>query len=342
MQREQGVASVVKLASNESPFPPMPGALAAMADAAAGVLRYPERDWDLKSAIAAHVGAEPEEILTGAGIDSLIGMICSACLGPGDSLVMGWPSFISWRQRALVQGAAFVGVDLAADGSYDLDAVLAAVDERTKLVVIVSPNNPTGGAVRGADLADFIGRLPEHVLPILDEAYFEYLDGEHDGRQIQAQHPRLVVARTFSKAYALAGLRVGYIVADPDLCRELSRVRNAFDVNAIAQAAAIASLADAAEHLAPRVEMIRAERAALVAGLERLGLAPLPSAANFCFVDVGAERAPAINEALLRRGVIIRPAGPFGAPGGLRITVGWPDERERVLHAMEAALAETA
>lgn len=338
LERELGIAGVAKLASNESPFPPMPRALAAIEASAYWLKRYPEGDFELREAIARHVGVAPGRVMAGNGVDSLIRVLCHACLAPGDRLVMGWPSFISWRQSALVQGAEPVLVPLADEGRYDLDALLGAIDARTKIVVVVSPNNPTGASVSAADLRAFLDRVPDHVLPALDEAYFEFMnEGGHDGVGLVRSLERpLVVMRTFSKAYSLAGLRVGYLVGPEDLVRDLARVRNIFDVNAVAQAAAIASLDDAAEHLPDRVELIRAERAALTAALRRLGLDPNPTEGNFAFVEVGAERAAAINDALLARGVIVRPTGPFGAPGGLRFSIGWPDENARLV----AALAE--
>ncbi len=253
---------------------------------------------------------------------------------------MGWPSFLSWRQGALIQGAEVVGVPLARDGSYDLEAVLAAVTPRTKIAVVVSPNNPTGQAVRAADLRDFLDRLPPHVLPALDEAYFEYLPADgHDGVGLARDRP-LVVMRTFSKAYGLAGLRVGWMLAPSALLREMQRARNAFDVNGLAQAAALASIEDAAEHLPGRIALNAAERERLAAGLADLGLPPLPSTANFLLVELGAERARPAYEGLLARGVIVRPARAFGAPGALRITVGWPEENARLLEALAEVLAE--
>jgi len=342
VQRELGLESVIKLASNEGPYPPMPRAIAAMAAAAAEQRMYPDPGaWALRDALAGRLRLDPSQVLVGNGADSLVKLVCMTCLDAGEALVMAWPSFPSWRQGAMVQGAEAVCAPLAADGFYDLDALLAAVDERTKLAVVVSPNNPCGGAVDAGALVDFLDRLPAHVLPVLDEAYFEYLPpGSHDGAALVREGRPFVVLRTFSKAFALAGLRVGYMLAPPALIRELHRVRNAFDVNGVAQAAALGSLADADEHLPERVGLAVAERERLADGLRALGLAPLPSQANFVFVEVGADRARAAYEALLARGVIVRPARAFGAPGGLRITAGWPEENDRFLAAMADVLAE--
>jgi histidinol-phosphate aminotransferase len=342
VRRERGLDSVVKLASNEGPFPPMPGALAAIAAAAPQQNLYPDPGaWALRDALAARHGISTSQILVGNGVDSLIKLVCMATLDPGDGLAMAWPSFVSWRQGAEMQGAEFVSVPLGSDGAYDLDALLGAVGPRTKLAVVVSPNNPTGAAVGAAALVDFLDRLPGHVLPCIDEAYFEYLPaGSHDAIALAAEGRPLAAFRTFSKAYGLAGLRVGYMVAPEELIREIARVRNAFDVNGLAQAAALASVSDAAVHLPERIDLIVRERARVVEGLVALSLAPWPSTANFVLVPFGERRAAALNEALLSRGVIVRPTRAFGAPEALRITIGLAEENDRMLAALAESLAE--
>jgi histidinol-phosphate aminotransferase len=343
VQRELGLDSVVKLASNEGPFPPMPGALEAIARAGAEARLYPDAGaWELRDALSGRLGLPAEAILPGAGIDGLIRLLTTALLDPGDELAMGWPSFVSWRQAAQIQGATVRTAPLGADGAYDLQALAAEIGPRTKLAVVVSPNNPTGAAVSAAALEAFLDALPGHVLAVLDEAYFEYLPpGGHDGAALVAQGRPLAVLRTFSKAYGLAGLRVGYLVGTPELVRTLGLVRLVFDVTAPAQAAAVASLAEADRHLPERMRLNVAERGMLEAGLRALALAPLPSSANFVLVDVGSpERAEALNQALLRQGVIVRPARAFGAPASLRISVGWPHENARALAALAGALAE--
>lgn len=342
VRRERGLDSVVKLASNEGPFPPMPGALEAIAAAAGGLNLYPDPGaWALRDALAERHGVDQAQILVGNGVDSIIKLVCMATLDPGDGLAMAWPSFVSWRQGAEMQGAELATVPLAPDGAYDLDALLGVVGPRTKLAVVVSPNNPTGGAVTAAALADFLDRLPGHVLPCVDEAYFEYLPpGSHDAIAHLAAGRPLAAFRTFSKAYGLAGLRVGYMVAPAELIREIARVRNAFDVNTLAQAAALASVADAEAHLPERIELIVRERARVSEGFRGLGLHPWPSTANFLLVPFGEARAAALNEALLSRGVIVRPTRAFGAPEALRITIGLPEANDRMVAALEESLAE--
>lgn len=342
VRRERGLESVVKLASNEGPFPPMPGALKAIAAAADGLNLYPDAGaWALRDVLAERHGVDPAQILVGNGVDSIIKLVCLATLDPGDGLAMAWPSFVSWRQGAEMQGADFVTVPLGSDGAYDLDALLGAVGSRTKLAVVVSPNNPTGGAVTEGALAGFLDRLPGHVLPCVDEAYFEYLPpGSHDAIAHFAAGRPLAAFRTFSKAYGLAGLRVGYMVAPAELIREIARVRNPFDVNTLAQVAALASVADAEAHLPERIDLIARERARVTEKLRGLGLDPWPSTANFLLVPFGEVRAAALNEALLSRGVIVRPARAFGAPEALRITIGLPEENDRMLAALKESLAE--
>jgi histidinol-phosphate aminotransferase len=342
--RETGVASVVKLASNEGPFPPMPSAVAAVREGASGLRVYPDPGaWALRDAIAARTGLTPAQVLPGAGIDGLIKLMCLALLEPGDEIAMGWPSFLSWRVGAQIQGAQVRAAALGEDGAYDLDALAAEVTPRTKLVVVVSPNNPTGAAVGARALTSFLDALPPHVLPVVDEAYFEYLPpGGHDAAALVAEGRLVAGLRTFSKAYGLAGLRVGYLMGPPALVRALGVVRNVFDVTAPAQSAAIASLADADEHLPPRIALNAAEREMTASGLRALGLPPLPSTANFLLVDLGTpERALELNAALLRRGVIVRPARAFGAPSCLRVTIGLPEQNARLLTAMAESLAES-
>ncbi|HEX2503719.1 MAG TPA: histidinol-phosphate transaminase [Miltoncostaeaceae bacterium] len=345
VRRELGIDSVVKLASNEGPFPPMPGAVAAIREAAEGARAYPDAGaWALRDALAGHTGLDATQVLPGAGIDGLIRLLCLALLDPGDELAMAWPSFLSWRMGTEVQGASLRLAPLAADGAYDLDALLEQVTPRTKLAVVVSPNNPTGGAVTAAALVRFLDALPGHVLPVVDEAYFEYLpESGLDAARLVAEGRALGALRTFSKAYGLAGLRVGYLLGPPDLVRALGVVRNVFDVSGPAQEAAIASLAESDALLPDRTALNATERETMAAGMRGLGLEPLPSAANFLLVDLGTpERAREVNAALLARGVIVRPARAFGAPSALRVTVGFPEQNERFLGAAAEALAEVA
>ncbi len=342
LRRELGDVPITKLASNEGPYPPFPLAIDAIQRAAAEQNLYPDPGaWAVRDALAERHGVPAERIVVGNGMDSLIKVLCMTFLDPGDEIVMCWPSFVSYRQGATVEAATWTPVPLDPGGAYDLDALAAAVTPATKIVVVVSPNNPTGGVVSDADLRRFLDALPSHVLPVLDEAYFEYLPpGSHDGMALLREGRYLVVMRTFSKAYGLAGLRVGWMAGPEGIAEAMSPVRNAFDVNAVAQAAAVASLEDAPAHLPQRIAEASAERERMAEGQRALGLEPLPSSANFLFVDVGDSEAKAIDAALTRRGVIVRPTAGFGAHGGLRITVGLPEQTDRLLGAMAEALQE--
>jgi histidinol-phosphate aminotransferase len=342
VRRETGLESVVKLASNEGPHPPSAAAQRAMARAAAESRVYPDPGaWALRDAIAARLGLEPAQVMIGNGVDSLIRLLCLALLDPGDELVMAWPSFLSWRQGALVQGARWTAAPLGPDGAYDLDALAARVGPATKMVVVVSPNNPTGGAVDARGLRRFLDALPGHVLPVIDEAYVEYLPaGGHDGAALLGEGRTLAVARTFSKAYALAGVRVGYLLGPPALLTALARARNVFDVSSVAQAGALAAWDDPEGDLAGRLELARRGREEIAGGLRALGFEPWPAAGNFVYFEPGAEAAARLNAGLTARGVIVRPTGPFGAPGGLRVTAGLPDENARFLSALARVVAE--
>ena len=340
VQRELGLERVVKLASNEGPFGPFPQALEALARAAPELNRYPDGGaWRLRTALAERHGVAFEEVVTAAGADAAIGFLSQAVLDPGDEVVTGWPSFISYVLDALKMGATPKRVPLA-EHRFDLEALLAEVTPRTKIVYICHPNNPTGTMSSRAELDAYFERVPEHVLTVVDQAYFEYIaDPDYPDaieEYAKAGH-RVLVLRTFSKIYGLAGLRVGYAVGPAGVIAAINKVRRAFDVSTAAQEAALASL-DAPDELARR----RAVNAEGLLELERIlrahGFDPVPSVGNFVYVQVG-EEAAALNEALLRQGVIVRPMGAFGDPTALRITVGTPDENAFFAEALAAVTA---
>jgi len=327
VQRELGLERVVKLASNEGPFPPFPAAIAAIERAARDLNRYPDGGaYALRSAIAQHHGVGMDEVIVGGGADGVIDLLSQATLEEGDEIVCGWPSFPSYVLDALKAGAVPRKVPLR-DHTYDLEAMLAEVGPRTKLVYVCHPNNPTGTANGGEELLAFVDGLPGHVLTVVDQAYFEYVDdpGYLDGvAELHKAGRRVVVLRTFSKIYGLAGLRVGYGIAPADVVEATSKVRRAFDVDAIAQAAARASIGDEGE-LARRRALNEEGRAALGETLRAHGLEPAgPALGNFLYVEVGD--GAAMFDRLLRRGVIVRPLAGFGAPEAIRVTVGTPEE----------------
>ena len=343
LQRELGLDRVVKLASNEGPWGPFPAALEALERSARSLNRYPDGGaFHLRNAIAERHGVETMNVVTGAGADAIIGHLSVATLDPGDEVVTAWPSFISYALDALKLGAVPRKVPLV-DDHYDIDALLGAIGPRTKLVYIATPNNPTGTMTTREQLDAFFERVPEHVLTVLDQAYFEYIDRPDypDGvaEYVQAGR-RVLVLRTFSKIYGLAGLRVGYGVGPTDVIEAIGKTRRAFDVSTQGQVAALASI-DGAGELAERRRLTHEGRATLERTLREHGLEPAgPAVANFVFVEVGDDAQP-LFEALLRQGAIVRPMGAFGAPTALRITVGTPDENAFFADALASVRAAT-
>ncbi len=341
VQRELGLERVVKLASNEGPFPPFPAALEAMERAALELNRYPDGGaYRLHEALAARHGVAFEQVAVGAGADGCLDMLSQAALDPGDEIVCGWPSFPSYVIYARKQGAIAVTVPLR-DHRYDLDALLAAITSRTKLVYVCHPNNPTGTMNTAAELERFLADVPQHVLVVVDQAYFEYIDRADYPDAIEAYVKtghRVAVLRTFSKIYGLAGLRVGYAVASSEVCGAMAKVRRPFDVTTQAQVAALASLDNPAE-IERRRGLNTEGLARLGATLREHGLEPAGGAVgNFLYVEIGAE-APRLYDALLREGVIVRPLAGFGAPAATRVSVGTPEEQLFFAAALGRVLA---
>jgi histidinol-phosphate aminotransferase len=330
VQRELGLEHVVKLASNEGPYGPFPAALEALARGAQELNRYPDGGaYRLRAALAERHDVRFEQIAPGAGSDGVVDYLSQLALDPGDEIVCGWPSFPSYVIDALKLGAVPRKVPLR-DARYDLEAMLEAIGPRTKLVYVCHPNNPTGTMNTRAELDTFLDQVPGHVLTVFDQAYFEYIDDPDYADGIDEYFKagrRVVVLRTFSKIYGLAGLRVGYAVGPEEIVTAIGKVRRAFDVNSAAQAAALASL-DGADELARRRRANREGLVQLETIMREHGLEPAgPSVANFLFAEVGEDSRP-LFEQLLRAGVIVRPAGGFGAPGAIRVTVGTAEENE--------------
>ncbi len=327
VQRELGLERVVKLASNEGPFGPFPAAVEAMARVAAELNRYPDGGcYRLRAALAERHGVRFEDVTVCAGADAVIGFVCQATLDPGDEVVTGWPSFVSYVLDPLKLAAVPVKVPLR-DDRYDLDGLLEAITPRTKLVFVATPNNPTGTMTGRSELDEYFARVPDHVLTVVDQAYLEYIEDPDYPDAIEeyakAGH-RVLVLRTFSKIYGLAGLRVGYGVGPAEVIEAIGKVRRVFDVGVAAQEAALASLDDTVEldrrRSVNRVAMRSLEKALQAQGFDPAG----PAVANFLFVE--AADAATLAGRLLHEGVIVRPMGPFGAPGALRITAGTPEE----------------
>jgi histidinol-phosphate aminotransferase len=339
VQRELGLERVVKLASNEGPFGPFPAALEAMERASVELNRYPDGGvYRLTAALADRHGVAFDEVAAGAGADGCIDMLSQAVLDPGDEVVCGWPSFPSYVIYARKQNAEPKLVPLV-EHRYDLDALLDAVTPRTKLVYICHPNNPTGTMNTKDELDAFFERVPDHVLTVVDQAYFEYIERDDypDGveRYVKAGR-KAIVLRTFSKIYGLAGLRVGYAVGPRRCIQAMAKVRRPFDITTPAQVAALVSL-DQPVELANR----RALNAEGLARLEKMlrehGLDPVPSVGNFVYVDTGADAAE-LFERLLREGIIVRPLAGFGSTTAIRISVGSPDELDMLDRALGRVL----
>jgi histidinol-phosphate aminotransferase len=337
VQRELGLERVVKLASNEGPFGPFPEALEAMERAAAELNRYPDGGaYRLRAALAERLDLRFEEVVPGAGSDGLVDCLSQAALEPGDEIVCGWPSFPSYVIDARKFGAVPVTVPLR-DGRYDLEAMLDAVTSRTKMVYVCLPNNPTGTSNSRAELDAYFERVPDDVVTVLDQAYLEYINDPDypDGIEEYLKQGRpVVVLRTFSKIYGLAGLRVGYGLAPAPIVTAIGKVRRAFDITTPAQEAALASL-DSPQELARRRTVNAEGREQLERILREHGLHPVgPAVGNFVFTEVADDSRP-FFEQLLREGVIVRPTHGFGAPGAVRVTVGTPEEHELLAAALE-------
>ncbi|HHJ14890.1 MAG TPA: histidinol-phosphate transaminase [Gammaproteobacteria bacterium] len=345
LEREYGIAQAVKLASNENPLGPSPAARRAVQDGLDELARYPDGNgFVLKAALSARLGVRPEQITLGNGSNDVLELVARAFLSPSSSAVFSAHAFAVYPLVTQAIGAE-ARVAPAHDGSrgprygHDLDAMAALVREDTRVVFIANPNNPTGTWLKEAELRAFLEQLPTTTLAVVDEAYFEYVDAPDypDASRWIDAFPNLLVTRTFSKAYGLAALRVGYGLSQPELADALNRVRQPFNVNSPALAAATAALDDEA-HLARSVEINRAGLAQLTAGFEALGLDYIPSVGNFVAVDTGRDAA-VVYEALLHEGVIVRPVENYGLAGFLRISVGLEQENARCLAALERVLA---
>ena len=336
LEREAGLADTIKLASNENPLGPSPAAVRAMQEAAREAHRYPDGSaWDLRHDLARHLGVPPEAILVGNGSTEIVELIAKAFLPPDGESVVSEGAFIMYRIASLAACGAVRGVPLDRDFRHDLAGMARAVSERTRVVFIANPNNPTGTAVGRAALEEYFRLLPRPVLTVLDEAYREYADEPDypDGLEHLARGRAVVVLRTFSKIHGLAGARVGYAVGEPGLIQDLEKVRSPFNTSAIAQAAARAALTDR-EHVSRSRAHNDRERARLEAACAERGVQFVPSRANFVLLAPGPP-GPVAYARLLERGVITRPMEIYGFPDHLRVSVGTAAENSRFLEALD-------
>jgi histidinol-phosphate aminotransferase len=321
-------AAAYKLSSNENPYPPLPSVVAAIADGAVDVNRYPDMyATELTEAIAAHLGVEAGQVVAGAGSIAVLGHILAAFCDAGDEVVHPWRSFEAYPISIALAGAVSVPVPVTSAGRLDLVALAAAVTPRTRVVLVCTPNNPTGPAVHADELDTFLAAVPRDVLVVLDEAYLEFVRDPQapDGLAVLAAHPNVVLLRTFSKAYGLAGLRVGFAVAHARLATGIRAASTPFGVSHLAQLAGVASLR-AKDELLVRVDGIVRERARMLDGLRSLGWEVPDSQANFVWLGVGDD-ATRLAQVMTGAGVLVRPF----AGDGVRISVGEPEATDVVL-----------
>ncbi|WP_305857283.1 histidinol-phosphate transaminase [Balneatrix alpica] len=340
LERELGIRNIVKLASNENPLGPSPKVIEAIQAALPELTRYPDGNgYILKKALADTFALPLNSLTLGNGSNDVLELLARAFAGPGDEVVYSQHAFAVYPISTQAVGAKGVQVP-AKNWGHDLPAMLAAITPATKLVFVANPNNPTGTWLTRTELESFLAEVPEQVLVVLDEAYTEYVQHPDfpNGLELVQRYPNLVVTRTFSKAYGLASLRVGYAVSHPQVADILNRVRQPFNVDSLALAAAVAALADK-DYLAKGVALNTAGMQQFEQGFAKLGLDHIPSVGNFVCVNVGKEAAP-VYQALLREGVIVRPVANYGMPTYLRISIGLPEENQRCLDALAKVLAD--
>ncbi len=336
LQRELGLARVVKLASNENALGPSPKALAALTEGVSTLHRYPDGGaYRLRGALADRWKLTPDHIILGNGSDEILGLLARTFLAPGDEAVMADQTFVIYKMEVTAAHGRPVVVPLK-DWRHDLPSMAEAVTDRTRLLFVCNPNNPTGTMVSKTEVETLMARVPDHVVVVFDEAYFEYVRSPHvpDSLAYVKQHRNVIVLRTFSKIYGLAGLRIGYGMTTPEIAGYLNRVRPPFNANSLAQRAALAALEDD-DHVAASRALNGTELEVVRAGLVCLGFSPVSSETNFLYFDVGRD-GRAVFEALLREGIIVRHIeGRM-----LRVTIGRPEENQAFLTALKKVLTQ--
>lgn len=343
MRPPRASADLVRLSSNENALGASPRALAAMQEALAGVHRYPDAAaWDLRRALGERAGLAPEAVICGNGSDELLLLICLAMLREGDEAVMAQGTFISYAMRTREMGAQARQVPLRADYSHDLEAMLAAISSRTRIAFVCNPNNPTGTLQPAAEIKSFLAQVPDEVLVVMDEAYIDFVSGpDHPDLlpELRAGRSNLLLLRTFAKIYGLAGIRLGYGYAAPELIAYLDRSRPVFNVNGLAQAAGLAALEDE-EHVQRSRAHAARSRQYLATELRALGLTPLPGETNFLAVEVGDDKT--LVEQLRDAGFAATALSHWGLPGLVRISFGTDAENQRFVAALRELLSRSA
>jgi histidinol-phosphate aminotransferase len=341
VQRELGLLEVIKLASNENPLGPSPKAIEAIAKALPELHRYPDADASkLKQAIAEVYELETKQLIVTNGGDELITLVSEAFLDAGDEVVVPEPSFSEYKFGGLLMGAAVKSVPLNKDFTYNVEAILAAVTIHTKIVYLCSPNNPTGTILTKTELKQILNALPKQALVVLDAAYSHFTSGIEytDGLEfVRAGYPILVL-QTFSKIYGLAGIRVGFGAAPAGIIQSIVQVKEPFNVNALAQTAAIAALGDSGHVNRSRILVIE-ERQRIYEALRDLGLGFTESMSNFILVELGSE-AKSLYERLMAKGIIVRYGAIWGLPNHIRVSVGLPEENERFIQALREVISQ--
>jgi len=338
LQRQYGITDVVKLASNENPLGPSPMAIEAIRRALVNIHRYPDGSgYGLAGKLADRLGVSPDNIILGNGSDEIIGMLAHALLRPGDEAILPSPSFLMYEIMVRCTGAEPVCVPLK-DLAIDPVAMAQRFSPRTKMVFLTNPNNPSGTVLLKKDFEKFIRFVPEQVVVVVDEAYIEFVRDAHcaSGMDFLHQETPIACLRTFSKAYGLAGLRIGYGIMPEELVAILHRVRQPFNVNSLAQAAACSALDDSG-FLQKTLRLVHEELDFLYAALKSMGVRYFPTQANFFLIDV-ARSADEVFEKLLEKGVIVRSMSSYGYPEYIRLSIGLHEENLRFLHAFEGVL----
>ncbi|MCX6379513.1 MAG: histidinol-phosphate transaminase [Armatimonadetes bacterium] len=343
VERELGITGIIKLASNENSLGPSPKAVAAIHNYASKMHVYPDASsFELRNSLSAHLNVASDTIVLGNGSDDIIHLLGVTFLEPGDEVIQGYPSFVRYESAAILNNAPCHLVPLTSDWVHDLDAMAERLNSHTRMVFITNPNNPTGTIVSQEALERFIAKVPERALIIIDEAYYEYAAPSpdySDALRYVREGENVVVLRTFSKIYGLAGLRVGYGVMRSDIADSLHQTREPFNLNLMAQLSAVAALADQ-EHVTKTVEMNEAGKADFYRAFEEMGLDYTPTYGNFVWFDTRKNSA-AVFQALLREGVITRTGDVFGAPTYLRVTVGTQSENTKFLNALRKTLSSS-
>jgi len=338
VKRELGIKDVFKLASNENPYPPPAKVMKAIKDELKNLNRYPDGNcFYLRKALAKHLGVDQDQLIFGNGSDEIIMLTVRAFAGEGDEVIIARPTFLIYEIAAKAAGATIHMIPLK-DFRFDLKAIRATVTKKTKIIFIANPNNPSGTYVTKGEVEEFLQSLPSNIIVFLDEAYYEFVNKKDfpNSLELLSRYPNVIFTRTFSKIYSLAGLRVGYGVANKEMIELLNRIREPFNVNSLAQAAALAALKDQAYYRRIGKE-INGEKKRLYKNLKKLNLSFVESETNFVLIDVKTNSFE-ISQKLLRKGVVVREMGFWGVDEFIRVTIGTPRENDKFIKALSEVL----